>query len=134
MTFRGLVLRFAGVYAVSLVAMSWLAALFVNKNALVVTTAALLVSTLIVCQSFCRRNGRVPNRREMLQAWLAFLAIDLLLQLLAVFSFTAPFAENLARLRQFVGGGFIPLALFHGICLYAFILLSVRVAANKLIS
>lgn len=132
MTLNGLVLRFTVAYILSLVIGTWLAVLFANKSAIVVTTAALAASTLFVGQSFCRRNGRKFRGRETLLAWLAFLAIDVFLQAVSVLSFVGTVDENLLRLRQFAAVGLVFMLLFHGLCIYLFLRMAERISVRKL--
>ncbi len=80
MTLSALIRRFAVAYLLSLVCSFLLLAYFRNSSTLTIMTAALVASTLYVCQSFCVKNGRALNRREVLQAWVAFLTIDFVLQ------------------------------------------------------
>lgn len=131
MTFRGLLLRFSIAYVLSLVFGTWLAVLFANQSAMIITTAALAASTLYVCQLYSRRNGRRMGAREMALAWGAFLAIDLVLQALAVLSLVGPLDENLLRLRQFAAGALAFTAVFHGVCIYAFIWMAGTIYARK---
>ena len=131
MTIRGLVLRFTVAYLVSLICGFLLFVYFRSSSTLVIMTAGLAASTLYVCQLFCRRNGRTFSKLETLQAWAAFLAIDIVLQLLTVVSWGGTVQESLARVKQFAAGGLIFTALFHGICIYAFIVLAERVAVRK---
>lgn len=132
MTLGGLVLRFTIAYFISLVVGTWFAVFFANKSAMVIGTAALAASTLYVCQLFFRRNGRLFQRREMLLAWLAFLAVDAVLLAVSVVSFVGPAEENLLRLRQFAVGGMPFTLLFHGVCIFFFMWLAGKSSAKKL--
>ena len=132
MTIRALILRFTVAYVLSLLCAFLLVVYFRNSSTLIVMTAALAASTFYVCQAFCWKNGRVFSRWEMFQAWLAFLAIDLVLQGVVVLSFVGTVEENLARLKQFAADGFVFTALFHGVCIYAFIFLAGKVASKKM--
>jgi len=76
----------------------------------------------------------VFSRREMLLVWAAFLAIDIVLQGVAVLSFVGTAQENIARLQQFVAGGFIFTTLFHGVCIFLFIFLAGKVASKKMLA
>ena len=134
MTIRALILRFTVAYLLSLIFAFLLVVYFRNSSTLTVMTAALAASTFYVCQAFCRKNGRVFSRREMLQVWAAFLAIDIVLQGAAVLSFVGTAQENIARLQQFVAGGFIFTALFHGVCIFLFIFLAGKVASKKMLA
>lgn len=134
MTIRTLILRFSVAYLLSLVFAFLLVVYFRSNDTLTVMTAALAASTLYVCQAFCRKNGRVFARREMWQAWAAFLAIDIVLQGVAVVSFVGTAQENIARLQQFVAGGFLFTTVFHGVCIFLFIFLADRVASKKLLA
>ena len=132
MTIRALILRFTVAYVLSLLCAFLLVVYFRNSSTLIIMTAALAASTFYVCQAFCWKNGRVFSRWEMFQAWLAFLAIDLVLQGVVVLSFVGTAQENIARLKQFAAGGFVFTALFHGVCIYAFIFLAGKVTAKKM--
>ena len=131
MTLRGLVLRFTIAYVISLFFGIWLAVFFANKNAMVITTAALLASTLYVCHLFIRRNERLMTRREILLAWLAFLFIHVVLQAVTILSFVGTWQENVVRLQQFAAGGLVFTILFHGVCIYAFIWMAGKISARK---
>lgn len=134
MTVSALIRRFAVAYLLSLVSSFLLLAYFRNSSTLTITTAALVASTLYVCQSFCVKNGRALNRREVLQAWVAFLTIDIVLQGLRFISFNASVGENIDRLRQFATGELPFMAVFHGICIFIFIHLAGKIAAKKLLA
>lgn len=132
MTLGGLILRFAIAYFLSLMVGTWLAVFFVNKSAMVIGTAALAASTLYVCQLFFRRNGRLFRRRETLLVWLAFLAIDAVLQVVSAVSFVGTVDANLLRLRQYAVGGLPFTLLFHGVCIYLFMWIAGKTSAKKL--
>ena len=131
MTLSALIRRFAVAYLLSLVCSFLLLAYFRNSSTLTIMTAALVASTLYVCQSFCVKNGRALNRREVLQAWVAFLIIDIVLQGLRFISFNASVGENVDRLRQFATGELPFMAVFHGICIFIFIHLAGKIASKK---
>ena len=133
MTVSALIRRFAVAYLLSLVCSFLLLAYFRNSSTLTITTAALVASTLYVCQSFCVKNGRALNRREVLQAWVAFLTIDFVLQGLRFISFNASVGENIDRLGQFATGELPFMAVFHGICIFIFIHLAGKIAAKKVL-
>ena len=131
MTIRSLIRRFTIAYLLSLAFSFLLLAYFRNSSTLTIMTAALAASTLYVCQAFCKENGRELNRQEMLQAWAAFLAIDIALQGLRFVSFVGTMDENLARLKQFATGDLAFMVVFHGICIFLFIYLAGRIASKK---
>ena len=133
MTLSALIRRFAVAYLLSLVCSFLLLAYFRNSSTLTIMTAALVASTLYVCQSFCVKNGRALNRREVLQAWVAFLTIDFVLQGLRFISFNASVGENIDRLGQFATGELPFMAVFHGICIFIFIHLAGKIAAKKVL-
>ncbi len=131
MTLSALIRRFAVAYLLSLVCSFLLLAYFRNSSTLTIMTAALVASTIYVCQSFCVKNGRALNNREVLQAWGAFLTIDIVLQGLRFVSFSASVSENIDRLRQFATGELAFMAVFHGICIFIFIHLAGKIASKK---
>ncbi|MFB0935791.1 MAG: ABZJ_00895 family protein [Propionivibrio sp.] len=134
MTIPALIKRFAITYLLSLLFAFLLVVYFRNSSTLIIMTAALAASTLYVCQLFCRKNGRAFIRREMLQAWAAFLAIDIVLQGVTTLSFVGTAQENIARLEQFAAGGLVFTAFLHGICIFLFIFLAGKVASKKMLA
>ena len=131
MTLRALIRRFAIAYLLSLAFSFLLLAYFRNSSTLTIMTAALAASTFYVCQGFCTTNGRNFSRQEMLQAWAAFLAIDIALQGLRFVSFVGTMDENLARLKQFATGELLFMVVFHGFCIFLFIYLAGKIASKK---
>ncbi len=127
MTLGGLILRFSVAYLLALVCGLLMAFYFTRASTLVITTAALAASTLYVCQLFRRRNGRSLGGREMAVAWLAFLLIDVALQVLSRLTLVGTDAAGLERLRQFVAGDLIFITVLHGFCILAFMVMAGRV-------
>jgi len=134
MTIRALILRFSVAYLLSLVFAFLLVFYFRNSSTLTIMTAALAASTFYVSQAFCTKNGRLFSRREMLQAGLAFLVIDIALQAVAVLSFVGTVQENIARLQKFAAGGFIFTTVFHALCIFLFIFLAGKAASKKMLA
>ena len=131
MTLRALIRRFAIAYLLSLAFSFLLLAYFRNSSTLTIMTAALAASTFYVCQGFCTTNGRNFSRHEMLQAWAAFLAIDIALQGLRFVSFVGTMDENIIRLKQFASDGLVFMVIFHGVCIFVLIHLAGKIALKK---
>ena len=127
MTLGELIYRFFVTYVVALVGAFLLAFYFTKGSTLIISTAALAASTLYVCQLFRRRAGRNPGGREVAIAWLTFLLIDVVLQVLFRLAFVGVDAAGLERLRQFVVGDLIVIAVLHGFCILAFIMIAGRI-------
>ncbi len=127
MTLGGLISRFLITYVVALVGAFLLAFYFAKGSTLVITTAALAASTLYVCQLFRRRSGRKLDGRETVIAWIVFLLIDVVLQVLSRLAFVGTDAEGLDRLRQFVAGDLVFISVLHGLCILAFIVMAGRI-------